>query len=114
MTMGLPPIRKKAGRDAADAAYETGGILLPEVAPDFRDKVRKLLETAQGQSDRWKKRVDLPWPRIEPGPASGYKTRGFFRMSVPWLFAGGVGCFFDDRPFGEGFTFAEWIARLVF
>ena len=50
-TNGLPPTRQKQG-DAAEAAYETCGVLLPEVAPDFRDEVRKLLETAHGQNDR--------------------------------------------------------------
>ena len=83
---GPAPDQTKAGRDAADSAYETGGMLLPEVAPDFRDDFRKLLETAHGQIDRWKKHVDLPWPRIASGPASEFKTRGFFRMSFPWLF----------------------------
>ena len=58
--IGTPPLegkgpaadQAKAGRDAAEAAYETCGVLLPEVAPDFRDEVRKLLETAHGQNDR--------------------------------------------------------------
>ena len=35
-------------------------------------------------------------------------------MSFPWLFPRGIGCFFDDRPFGAGFTFAKWMGRLVF
>ena len=48
---GPAPDQKKAGRDA-EAAYETGGMLLPEVAPDFRDEVRKLLGTYQDQRDR--------------------------------------------------------------
>ena len=61
MEPGGPPLpddngpaadQKKEGRDSGDAAYETGGVLLPEVAPDFRDEVRKLLETARDQSDR--------------------------------------------------------------
>ena len=116
-----PPDQTKEGRAAAEAACETAGILPPEVAPDFRevapdfrDEVRKLLETAHDQIDRGKKRVDLPCPRIESGQTSGYKTRGFISMSFPWLFAGGIACFFDDRPYGEEFTFAKWIGRLVF
>ena len=108
------PDQTKAGRDAAEAAHKTGGMLLPEVAPDFRDEVRKLLETAHGQIDRGKKHVELPCPRIESGPASEFKTRGFFCMSFPWLFTGGVGRFFDDRPSGEGFTFEKWLEHIVF
>ena len=50
----------QAGRDAPEAAYATGGMLLREVAPDFRDEVRKMLETPHDQSDRGEKRVDLP------------------------------------------------------
>ena len=56
-------------------------------------------------------RVDLHWPKIDAGPASEYKTSCILRMSSPLLFPGGTGCFFDDRPFGDGFTSAEWIGR---
>ena len=70
---GHAPGQTKSGRDAGDAAYETGGMLLPDVAPDFRDKVRNLLATAHDQIDRGKKHVDFQWPRIEPGPASEFK-----------------------------------------
>ena len=89
-------------------------MLLPEVAPDFREEVRKLLETANAQCAKGAKRVEFPWPNISAEPASEFKTRGFFCMAFPWLFPGGVGCFFDDRPYGEGFTFAKWLEHLVF
>ena len=42
------------GGDAAEAAYETGGMLIPEVAPDFREEARRLLETANAQGDKGK------------------------------------------------------------
>ena len=32
-------------------------------------------------------------------------------MASPWLFPGGVGCFFDDRPPGDGLKFEKWLER---
>ena len=31
-------------------------------------------------------------------------------MALPW----GVGCFFDDRPYGESLTFSDWLEHLVY
>ena len=41
------------GGDAAEAAYETGGMLLAEVDPGFRCEVRKILEKARAQGEAW-------------------------------------------------------------
>ena len=30
------------------------------------------------------------------------------------LFPGGVGCFLDDRPFGDGLKFAKWLDHLIY
>ena len=35
-------------------------------------------------------------------------------MAFPCLFPGGVGCFFEDRPFGEGLKFEKWIWCLIY
>ena len=88
-------------------------MLLPEVAPDFREEVRELLETAKAQGGKGKKRAESHWPKISADPASEFKTRGFFCMAPPWLYPGGVGRFFDGRPYGEGITFAKWLEHLV-
>ena len=58
--------------------------------------------------------MEFHWPKISADPASEFKTRGFFFMASPWLFPGGVGCFFDDRRYGGGVTIAKWLGRLVF
>ena len=38
--------------DAADAAYESGGMLLPEVAPDFRGEVRMPVARSRAHGGR--------------------------------------------------------------
>ena len=46
---GPAPDQIADGGFAGEEAYETGGMLPPEVAPDFRDEVRRLLEEARAQ-----------------------------------------------------------------
>ena len=78
---------------AREEAYETGGIPPPEVAPDFGDEVRRLLEEARAQGEAVGKHVEFPRPATDKGPASEFQTRGFYFIAFPWLFPGGVGCF---------------------
>ena len=90
------------------------GALLPEVATDYQGEVAKLMETARLQREGGKKRVEHPRPRIDPRPAPESRTRGFFRMAIPWFFPGGVGWFFDDRPFWDGPTFGKWLEHITY
>ena len=71
------PDQTMPGGAAAVADYETGGMLLPEVAPVFRDEVRKPLGTTQLQGDKGKTHAESPWPKTGADPVCGYKTRGF-------------------------------------
>ena len=97
---GPSPDQTMPGGDAAEAAYEKGGMPIPEVAPDFREEVRELLETAHVQGDKGKTHAGRPSPKIIADPTSEFKTRGFPRATAPLLFPGGPGCFFDDGPYG--------------
>ena len=90
------------------------GVLFPEIAPGVQSEVRKLLDSARLESGAGEKSVESPWPSAEPNPVPESRALGFFCMDSPCLFPVGVGFFFDDRPFGDGFTFAKWIAYLVF
>merc|ERR1712112_765645 len=98
--MGAPDQVAPVGEDC-ETSFETGGMLLPEITPDIETEVRKLVESARQQGESGKKHVVFPWPSVDPNPVPEYRTRGFFCMAFPWLFPGGVGCFFDDRPFSE-------------
>ena len=37
-----------------------------------------------------------------------------FAWAEPWLFHGWEGCFFGDRPFGEGLKFEKWLEHLIY
>ena len=45
------------------------------------------------------------YPNFGPGVSSAWPRRGFSRR---------VGCIFDDRPYGEGLKFPDWMERLVY
>ena len=84
------------------------GALLPEVATDYQEEVKKFLETDLRQSDGGAKQYELPWPIFDHNHVAESRNRGFFFLA-PWLFPGGVGCFSDDRPFGGWLAFGKWI-----
>ena len=112
--MGPAPDQVAHGVDVSDSAFETGGVLLPEIEPDIQSDVPKLIDSARLQSEAGKKHVEFPRPSADPNPAPEPRTRGFFRMSRPWLFPGLMGGFFDDRPFGEGLKVAKWPEHLIY
>ena len=99
--LGPAPGQNEVGAEASEEGYGTGGMPLPEVAPNYREEVRKLIVSANGQQDSGRKHVEFPWPAADSEPVSKFRTRSFFCVAFPWLFPGGVGCFFDDRPYGE-------------
>ena len=112
--MGPSPDQVAPGADVSEAAFETGWAILPEVSHDPQSEVRKLLDSARAQSEAGKKHVEFPWPKDDPNPAPESRTRGFFCIAFHWLFPGGAGCFFDDRPFGEELKFGKWLDRLIY
>jgi len=96
------------GNDAD--AYETGGMMQPSEVANARLEKEKLISRAR--------RVEYPrefqWPPAGKVAVPEYETRGFFCLAPPWLSPGGVGRFFDDRPFAEGLAFGDWLERLVY
>ena len=71
------------GFEVAEAAFETGGMLLPEIAHDFQSDVRKLLDSDRPQIAAGKKHVEFAWPSADPNPVPGSRARGFFCMHFP-------------------------------
>ena len=82
--IGPAPRQNEVGADASDAGYETGGMLLPAVAPNYREDVRKLIAPAPDQNDSGRKYVDFHWPAVSPGPVSEFRTM----VSYAWPFRG--------------------------
>ena len=76
--------------------------------------LRKLIVSANGQQDSGRKHVEFPWPASASEPVSEFRTRGFSCVAFPLLFPGGVGFFFDDRPYGEELKFPDWLEHLVY
>ena len=81
--MGPAPDQVAHGVEVNGAAFETGGKLLPEIAPGYQSDVRKLLDSARPQSEAGEKNVEPPWHSADPNPVPGSRTRGFFRMASP-------------------------------
>ena len=100
--------------DVSEAAFESGGMLIPEITPGCQSEARKLLASALRQGESGETHVVFPWPSVGPNHLPDPRDRGFFCMALPWLFPGGVGCFFDDRPFGEGLNCAKWLENLIY
>ena len=71
------------GGDAAEAARETGGMLLPGSRFGLPRRGAEATGAEQAQGDKGETHVDFPRSKIGAAPASGYKTRGFFRMASP-------------------------------
>ena len=44
---GPAPDQVAAGVDVSEAACETGGMLLPEIAPFYQSEVRKLVDSSR-------------------------------------------------------------------
>ena len=89
-------------------------MIIPEISLDFQSDVRRLLDSARLQIEAGEKHVESPCPSADPPPVPESRTRGFPRMASHWLLPGGVGFFFDDRPFGEGLKFAKWLEHLIY
>ena len=112
--MGPAPEQVAPVGDVCEASFETGGMLLPEITPDIQTEVRRLIDPARLQGEAGKKHVVFSWPSVGPNPVPEPRTRGFFRVAFPWLFPGGFGCFFDDRPFGDGLKFEKRPDHLIY
>ena len=54
--MGPAPEQVAHGVEVSGAAFETGGVLLPEIAPGFKSEVRKLLDSRGPKARRGKAR----------------------------------------------------------
>ena len=82
---GRAPDQNTAFGVPDEAAYETGHILLPEVAPNFRREVASLLEPSRAKGEA-KKHVGPPWPTTDKGPVSEFRASGFVSLAPPLVF----------------------------
>ena len=55
----------------------------PRGSPNYREDVRKSIESANDHHDFGRKSVEFPWPDTASGPVSEFRDRGFFRMPAP-------------------------------
>ena len=78
--MGPAPAQVAPVGEACEAAFETGGMLLPEITPGAQSGGRKLLDSARLQGAEGEKHVVFPCPSVDPNPVPGPCARGFFRV----------------------------------
>ena len=81
--MGPAPDQVAPVGEGCEASFETGGMLLPEITPDIKTEVGKLIESSRQQGESGEKHVVSPCPSVDPNPAPEYRARGFFCMASP-------------------------------